>query len=251
MKLIADYHLHTYYSDGRCSVEEIARAAFEAGLLEIAITDHGPGHFLNGVRKKDKLYAEVMRAREDYAGRMDILFGVEANLMALDGCIDVEEKDWKLYDIILMGYHKTAVSLRSMLHFHGAARLPFCKQRTIELTTRAYCAALERYPIDIVVHPNYGARVDVAQLAAVAAKTGAALEINGNRNFMSLKEMEAAKAAGAVFAINSDAHTTKRIGDTARAVRDAELAGIDARLVVNTREGPLLNCKKGDRAWNC
>jgi putative hydrolase len=244
MKLIADYHLHTYYSDGKMSAAQMAKAAFDAGLTEIAFTDHGPGHLVSGVRKRDELYAEVMRERERFAGRMNILFGVEANLMGLDGRIDIDEKDLALYDIILLGYHKTAVTLKSALHFHGAAKLPFMRRRMVEKTTDAYCRALLRYPIDIIVHPNYATRVDVALLAACAAKTGAAIEINGNRNFMSIGELKAAKAEGAIFTINSDAHQALRIGDTDRAVADAAAAGIDETLVVNTKAGPLLNCKK-------
>jgi DNA polymerase III alpha subunit (gram-positive type) len=47
-----DYHTHTYYSDGVSSVEDMVEAAIKKGLKTIAITDHGSGHILSGVREK-------------------------------------------------------------------------------------------------------------------------------------------------------------------------------------------------------
>jgi putative hydrolase len=49
MKLRADYHIHSTYSKnrhGKSTIEEIAARAHEIGLEEIAITDHGPGHYI-------------------------------------------------------------------------------------------------------------------------------------------------------------------------------------------------------------
>ena len=43
-KLLADYHTHTKRSDGKGTVEDNVKSAFEAGLETVAITDHGPFH---------------------------------------------------------------------------------------------------------------------------------------------------------------------------------------------------------------
>ena len=48
MKLLADLHTHSKYSrfgHGKNSIEEMAIAANEMGLVEIGITDHGYKHF--------------------------------------------------------------------------------------------------------------------------------------------------------------------------------------------------------------
>ncbi len=54
MKLTADYHIHSTYSKnnhGKSTIEEIVKTSVELGLKEIAITDHGPKHFLYGIKK--------------------------------------------------------------------------------------------------------------------------------------------------------------------------------------------------------
>jgi len=47
--IIGDYHTHTDNSDGKNTVEEIVRAAANAGLREIAVTDHGHGKWFGGL----------------------------------------------------------------------------------------------------------------------------------------------------------------------------------------------------------
>ena len=242
IRLVADYHMHTYYSDGKESVDAMVRASIQKGLECIAFTDHGPGHMAHGVRKREELYRDVQQAKEKYAGKITILYGIEANIMTLDGRIDVEENLKHPYEIILMGYHKTALTFRSALHFYGGCLFPFTHKKAVEKTTLAYIRAIERYPIDIIVHPNYATWVNVDELSKATAKHHVALEINGHHNFMSQKELKQAKANGAIFTINSDAHTTDRVGDTSRAIGDAIEAGIGPELIANTAEGPRLNC---------
>lgn len=52
MNLYGDYHTHTIYSHGSGTIEDNVKAAINKGLKEIAICDHGPGHYLYGVKKK-------------------------------------------------------------------------------------------------------------------------------------------------------------------------------------------------------
>jgi putative hydrolase len=244
MRLIDDYHIHTYYSDGIQSVQEMVQACVDAKLRRIALTDHGSGHIAHGVRRSAKkaLFEDIEAAREKYGGRIAILRGIEANLMGLDGRIDLKDDELREYDIILLGFHKTAVTFKSALHFHVRSKFLPSSGYARELTTKAYIKAMQRYPIDIIVHPNYAVKVDVAALAEQAAKSRVALEINGHINRMSKEELIAAKKAGAFFTINSDAHKTEHIGRTDRAIKDALAAGIGENLVANTSGGPQLKC---------
>ena len=55
MALLADYHIHSNYSrhnHGKSSIEDIVRAAYEKGLAQIAITDHGFNQKMFGVQRK-------------------------------------------------------------------------------------------------------------------------------------------------------------------------------------------------------
>jgi len=109
MALSGDYHTHTKYSrrnHGKGTVEENVKAAVEKGLSQIAITDHGFNQILYGVRRSDmaKMREEIESARERYP--IEILQGVEANLISANGDIDVVESDYENLDILLCGYHK-------------------------------------------------------------------------------------------------------------------------------------------------
>ncbi len=52
MKLYGDYHTHTIYSHGSGTIRDNVEEALRKGLKEIGICDHGPGHYLYGVKKE-------------------------------------------------------------------------------------------------------------------------------------------------------------------------------------------------------
>ena len=103
MALLADYHTHTKYSrhnHGKGTVEENVRVAYEKGLRQIAITDHGFNQKMFGVRRIDipKVKQDIEDAKERYP--IDVLLGVEANLISSKGDIDIEPSDYDDLDIV-------------------------------------------------------------------------------------------------------------------------------------------------------
>ena len=91
MQITADFHTHTIYSHGKGRAEDNIRVAIQRGLKTVGITDHGPGHYFIGIRGVSgfrKLHAEIQKLRGKYP-EIEILFGVEANIVDLDGTIDV------------------------------------------------------------------------------------------------------------------------------------------------------------------
>ena len=109
MKLQADYHTHTIYSKwyhARNTVNQMVSYAQKLGLKELAITDHGPKHLLFGINPKylDKLRNQINNANNKY--NVKVYMGVEANLIAQDGSIDLTDDQINKLDILLMGYHK-------------------------------------------------------------------------------------------------------------------------------------------------
>ena len=55
MKVLYDFHMHTFRSDGKSTIEENVVKAIESGLKIIAITDHGPEHIFFGIKEKQIL----------------------------------------------------------------------------------------------------------------------------------------------------------------------------------------------------
>lgn len=106
MNILADYHTHTLYSHGKGTIEENVLEARKKGLKELAITDHGPGHFLYGVSVQNlsKMRKEVDRLNGKYPD-IRVLLGLEANVISIEGELDVDQRILSMLDILLAGYH--------------------------------------------------------------------------------------------------------------------------------------------------
>lgn len=89
MKNFCTVHTHSTMCDGKDTLEEMARAAFEAGAVSFGASGHSHTPLLADAgcvlpADMTSYRAEVLRLREVYAGRMDVLLGIE-----LDSCADV------------------------------------------------------------------------------------------------------------------------------------------------------------------
>src|SRR5699024_3959910 len=108
MNIIGDYHTHTIYSHGKGTIRDNVEEAFKKGLQEIAICDHGPGHFTYGIKREDikKMRKEIDELNKEFQPKgLKILLGVEANIIRYDGTIDVDDEIIEFLDILLLGYH--------------------------------------------------------------------------------------------------------------------------------------------------
>jgi len=219
VKIHGDYHMHTTYSDGRASVMEMVQTAKERGLKEIAITDHGVGKITKTLRKSglEKQIGEIESARSE----MPVLVGVEANIISTTGCIDVSDEMREKLDIVLCGVHVLVFfSLRAFFGFC----LPNLFWRLIRFTpkfqkrynTQIVVRAIEKNHIDILTHPNKYFKLDVVEVAKACAERGTLIELSSQKISFRPIDFERMQAVGAKFIINSDSHSTKRVGDTIR-----------------------------------
>ncbi len=248
--IVADYHTHTRFSHGRSTVLENVRAARERGLKAVAISDHGPANLFGiGVENLgvfDAIRREVIEAREMYP-EMKVLMGVEANVISIDGRLDIPLKMQDQFDIVLVGLHPLVrwrpwedglgLLARNLL----SNRAPKWAQEARWLNTTAIVNAVLRNRVHVVTHPGYRLSIDTEALAKACARAGCALEINAGHTHTTVDYIRIAKAAGARFVLGSDAHSAERVGDLGRAAalaRDAGLAS-DEILNVQAREGRL------------
>ena len=107
MALLGDYHTHTIYTHGHGTVEDNVKTAIKRGLKQIAITEHSFSQSFYGINKKEynEMRVEIESLRRKYAGQIDILCGLESNLLDLDGNIDLPPESRKLVDILVVGFH--------------------------------------------------------------------------------------------------------------------------------------------------
>lgn len=245
MILSADYHTHTPYSHGKNTVLENARAAKEKNLKEVGITDHGFNHILFGLKRKvlSDLREEIEEAKR--LTGVNVLLGMESNLISLDGDSDMRESDLENFDIYLCGIHEVLkyrtfsdmynIMLKNYMAYKFGKKP---SQKVIDNTTKAYINAIKRNPIDILTHINYKCYCNLVEVAKCCADYGTYIEINTKKRHISAEELNAMAATGVRFVIDSDAHSADRVGDTkiaeellaAASVPLEQIDNIDGRL---------------------
>ncbi|NLV91790.1 MAG: PHP domain-containing protein, partial [Firmicutes bacterium] len=189
MRIAADYHTHTIHSHGTGTVLDNLKAAAAKGLKEVAISDHGPANLFGigtkGIDTFRQIRAE-MEAAAQLVPNVRGLLGVEANILSVDGRLDISEEDLEIFDVVQAGLHilVNPGSLRDGLQL----TLPNVVGRYFKRTkvamrdrnTQAVIAALHRYPIDILTHPGLRVDIDTKAIAYHCAQRGTLMVINSS-----------------------------------------------------------------------
>lgn len=246
-----DYHTHTTYSHGTGSIEENVLAAKKAGLRAVAITDHGFGHVAYGVKrgKWEEMRAETERLKKLYPD-MEILLGLECNLISLDGDMDLREDEIEKMDIIVCGYHKLAwpKNIGQAFGFaipnltYSATKLSSRKRKV--KNTDAYIKLVEKYPIDIVSHINFAIDSDAVEVAKACKFYGTMVELNGKRVNFTDSEIEEMVQADVDFIVDSDAHKPVAVGRFDTPEKIIERLHIPESRLVNFEKKPRFRSRK-------
>ena len=252
MKMYIDFHTHTRYSHGKGTIEQNVSAAVKKGLAAVGISDHGPANLFIGTKLDDfkRMREEIERLKVIFED-IQILLGCEANIISIDGDIDVPDFILKDLDYCMVGFHplirpRKLRDIRYLLFDNILARsLPSFREKALQNNTDALIRAMENHEIDIITHPGYHLPIDTARLAAVAARRRTALEINAGHGYMTTEYVKIAQGQGAKFVIGSDAHRPEDVGNFERGIEIAKQAGITETDVINA-EMPnfeILECK--------
>lgn len=240
-RLTYDLHTHTTFSHGKGSIEDNVKAAAAKGLKTVGISDHGPGHVTYGVKRNNisVMRREVERLKPLYP-EIEILLGVEANIINPSGRLDLTGEELRQLDYLLAGYHygvfgeKPAFALG--LHaqnfiLSGWFGKSTRKQKKIntELTIRA----IYENKINILTHPGDKGAFDIGEIALACADRGTLMEISTWHDWLTVEGIRQAAKTGVRFVISSDAHSPERIGDCEGAVDRIKEAGLDFDRVVN------------------
>lgn len=241
MRLFADYHTHTIYSDGRGTPAENIAAAAQKGLKEVAITDHGPKGIGIGVASPETFL--VIKAEvAGLSGRfpeIKALVGAEAAVIGRDGRLDLPENIIDQLDLLIAGLHPYYIpeSLDEALYYtlpNLVGRVSRAYREKVRNTnTKALIGAIHRYGVDIVSHPDLMLPADPDELAGACAARGTALEVNTGHHYNKENTVLAALRHGATLAINSDAHYPETVGELASGAALVERLGFPAERVIN------------------
>ena len=216
--LRGELHCHsTWSSDGRSTIEEMARAAKAAGDKYLAMTDHS--HYLRDGRLEAQ-WREIDEVNERVAP-FRVFKGIEANIRS-DGSIDVADEVLAELDWVVASLHS------------AFDRSP----------TERILAALDNPHVDSIGHltgrklnKRPGADVDVEKVVARAVETGTALEINSQPDRLDMRDVHARLAgeAGVRIPITTDAHSAGALRYRELGVAQARRAWLTQEQVLNTR----------------
>jgi DNA polymerase (family 10) len=224
--LRGDLHSHSTYTDGRASIEEMARAADAAGLEYLAVTDHSQRlAMVNGL--DPQRLREQWREIEDVQSRVKVrlLRGIEVDILE-DGALDLPDEVLAELDWVVASVH----SKISQPH---------------DEMTRRLVTAIRNPHVDVIGHPNgrilidkrAGSSFDFNEVARAAAGEGCALEVNSQAQRLDLKDTDciAAKQVGVKLVISSDSHSPKGFGLLQFGINQARRGWIEPGDVLNTR----------------
>ena len=224
--LKGDLHVHTTWSDGHNTIEEMALAAKELGYQYLAITEHSSGrgiaHGLDAARLRQQL-SEIKELNQRLGG-IRILSGIEVDIRA-DGSLDLPDELLGELDIVVAAVHSSL-------------------GQNEEQMTRRMLAAIENPNVDILAHPTCrllpdreAAAVDMEEIFKAAAKNKKTLEINAMPSRLDLKDTHIfrARELGVMLAINTDAHSTEQLGFIRFGVGMARRGWCQNQDIINTK----------------
>ncbi|MBU7007248.1 DNA polymerase/3'-5' exonuclease PolX [Phosphitispora fastidiosa] len=220
-----DLHLHSDWSDGVNSIEEIVGRAAEMGYEYIAITDHSRSLGIARGLSVERLGEQerYLRALNEKTAGIEILSGIEADILS-NGDLDYPDEILAARDIVVASVHSG-----------------FRQDR--EKITGRVISAMKNSHVDIVAHPTgrlIGRRepyaIDMEEVFAAAVKYGTALEINASPDRLDLSDRYVRRAAelGIRISINTDAHDINRMDEMKYGVATARRGWLEKKDVLNT-----------------
>ena len=221
-----DLQMHSTWSDGSATLEEMARGARERGYEYIAITDHSVSvRVANGLSEERfrKEWKEIDRLNDELSP-FRILKAVELEIKS-DGSLDFEREFLDEFDLVGASLHQNF------------------KQDAAKLTERVV-KALSHPSVGFLCHPTNrligrreGNPIDLAKVIRTARECGKMLEVDGQPDRLDLDEVWARKARdeGVPIVVDSDAHSVGELDNIGYGVVVARRAWLEAKDVMNTK----------------
>lgn len=222
-----DLHMHSTWSDGAHSIEEMVEACRAKGYKYMAITDHSQYlKVANGLTRERLLQQkeEIKKLNEKYDDIL-ILSGVEMDILP-DGTLDYDDDLLAEMDFVIASIHSAFSQPREKI-----------MERLRTALTNAH--------VDLIAHPTGrkigrrdGYDVDIDMLIEIAKETNTALELNANPNRLDLKAeyLRQAQEAGVKIFINTDAHKKETLSHMKVGVSTAKKGWIKKSSVINSLE---------------
>jgi len=221
-----DLQMHSKYSDGANTIEEMVEKAKKLGYEYIAITDHTKSTRVAGGQTEKEVLKELA-----YIDKLNsklkgfrIIKGAEVDILP-DGSLDYPDSVLKELEVVIAAIHSNF------------------KMEKAKMTRRIIKAFQNQY-VNILSHPTgrlIGVRdpyeVDMEEIIKAAKDTGTYLEINSFPERLDLCDIHAkrAKEEGVLISIDTDAHSAIQLEYIKYGVMTARRGWLEKKDVVNAQ----------------
>ena len=221
------FHVHTIYSDGINSLEEVVRHCDQIGYQYVGISDHSQSASYAGGLKEDDLKKqkeEIEKLQEEYPG-IRIFAGIESDIRS-DGTLDYPDPVLEKLDFVIASVH---------------SGLRMEQGKMMERLKRAIshpAVTMLGHPTNRLLLGRDGSHVDLEELFQAAAEYGVILELNASPARLDLdwRYLKKAKDVGLKISINPDAHQLDSFSDTNFGVAIARKGWLEKKDIFNALE---------------
>ena len=209
-----DMHLHSNFSDGKNTIEEMTSKSVELGYKHIAFTDH----VWRTTDWLGRYVAEIDRIRAKYTS-VNIHSGVEAKVLNLKGDVDAQESFFKKVGLILAAFHRIPDGKGGFL---SRAEVLGDRDMALNLWCQAFMGVLENKNVHIIAHPTaalkrYGVDLPLEMKRSIARKTkrcGKILEANIRYQVPDDEFLAVLRAEGIPLSFGSDSHNIRELEES-------------------------------------
>ena len=219
------FHMHTRYSDGSGSLEEMAEAAERLGFSYLGISEHSRSAAYAGGLKVEA----VERMRKDVdafnssGGAVHLFFGIESDISP-GGDLDYPVEVLELFDFVIASVHSRFDMSREEM-----------TERMVKAVENPYTTMLG-HPTGRLLLAREAYPLDLEKVLKKAAETGVIVEFNSHPQRLDLdwRLLPLARKLGVKTAINPDAHSPEGLEDVFYGIRTARKGWLEPQDVINT-----------------
>lgn len=220
------FHVHTNYSDGSDSLEQMVKACYDAGYEYVGISDHSQSAFYAGGLKAEDLarqQEEIAELREKYPD-IGIFGGIESDIRA-DGSLDYPDAVLEKLDFVIASVHSGLKMERAIM-----------TGRLLRAMVNPLVTMLG-HPTNRLLLGRDSSPLDLEKIFEAALEHSVILELNANPARLDLdwRHLKKVRDMGLLVSINPDAHQVEGLTDTQFGVVIARKGWLEKKDVFNTR----------------
>jgi DNA polymerase (family X) len=221
-----DLHMHTVFSDGVTTMEQMVQASIARGYKYVGISDHSPSVTSRGPREVERLIQE-QRALVDKINskqnHIQVFLGMEVNI-AVDSDMALPDEYLKMLDYAIASIHTGFTQPKNIM-----------TERLVKAIENPYITMIG-HPSGRLINERDAIDVDWTKVFDAVIANGKFLEINSQPNRLDLADdlVKVAQRKGIKLLINTDSHAPEQLNSIKYGIDVARRGFCEVKSILNT-----------------